>query len=90
MASLDDAIERFPLETWLSKFTKVRSTGSVIYADCPFCYSKKRLGVYRQARIGKALAVCGRCKDGGHGAGLWSGATTLPNLVMLLERCDGA
>ncbi len=83
--ALDKAIENFPIRSWLQKHTRIYSAGNVIYADCPVCGGKKRLGVYRRCKGGFPLATCGRCKDGGHHQGKWSGATTLPSFVKLLE-----
>jgi len=82
---LTKAIEGFPIRSWLQKHTRVYSGGNVVYADCPVCKGKKRLGVYRQSRLGFPLATCGRCKDGGHHNGVWTGATTIPSFVKLLE-----
>jgi len=82
---LDKAIAEFPIRSWLEKFTRIYSAGNVIYADCPVCLGKKRLGIYRTSRLGFPIAVCGRCKDGGHNQGRWTGSTTLPSLVRLLE-----
>lgn len=82
---LQKAVESFPIRSWLQKHTKVYGGGQVIYADCPICKGKKRLGVYRRSRLGFPLAVCGRCKDGGHHQGRWTGSTPIPQLVKLLE-----
>lgn len=82
---LKDAVSKFPIQSWLSKHTRVYSAGSVIYADCPICQGKKKLGIYRRSRLGFPLATCGKCKDGGHGQGKWSGSTPLAHFVKLLE-----
>lgn len=82
---LDKAVETFPIRSWLQKHTKVYSSGNVVYADCPICKGRKRLGIYRRSRLGFPLATCGKCKDGGHHQGLWTGATPLPQFVKLLE-----
>ena len=59
---------QFPIAAWLGKHTKTYDTGGrVVYADCPICKGKRKLGVYRYNRV----AVCGRCKEGGHGHGIW-------------------
>jgi len=62
--------------------------GKVVYADCPICKGKRKLGIYRQSKNGTKLAVCGRCKDGGHGQGRWDGVAGLPAFVKLLEGCE--
>lgn len=85
MSEIQEAIQSFPIVAWLSKHTKVYDTGgSVVYADCPICKAKKKLGVYRYNRV----SVCGRCKDGGHGLGAWTGTASLPRMVKLLEGCE--
>ncbi len=82
-AGLQEAIDSFPLVSWLSKHTRTypNEGGAVVYADCPVCTGRKKLGIYRS----KKLAVCGRCKDGGHGQGKWEGVANLPRLVKMLE-----
>lgn len=86
-AELEKAVEQFPIMGWLQKHTKVYGGhgSNVIYADCPVCGGKKKLGVYRRGRLGITLAVCGRCKEGGHGQGKWRGVANVPTLVKLLE-----
>src|SRR3990172_3282977 len=74
-AATEKAIQNFPIEGWLAKFTQVYPTdhGKAFYADCPICGTRRKLGVYHASRI----AVCGRCKDGGHGRGIWDGVASL-------------
>lgn len=82
--ALKEAIADFPIEAWARSNLEVRSSGSrVIYADCPFCKGKKKLGIYRYNRV----ATCGRCRDGGHG-GEWGGTASLPKLIKLVENCS--
>lgn len=89
MSSLENAELAFPIQSWLSKFVKVYGGGRTIYADCPFCGKHKRLGIpLRSKTNGRPMFVCGRCKDGGHGGGVWNGATTLTKFVSLLEGID--
>lgn len=84
-----EAIDAFPIVRWLRGHTKVHNThGNVVYADCPICGGQRKLGIYRQSKNGSKLAVCGRCKDGGHGRGRWDGVAGLPAFVKLLEDCD--
>lgn len=81
-----EAIEAFPVVRWLRSHTTVHSSmGGVVYADCPICQGKRKLGLYRRSKGGSKLAVCGRCKDGGHGQGRWGGVAGLPAFVKLLE-----
>jgi hypothetical protein len=84
---LEKAVEQFPIMGWLKKHTKVYGGhgSNVVYADCPVCGGTKKLGVYRRGRLGIKLAVCGRCKEGGHGQGKWRGVANVPTLVKLLE-----
>jgi hypothetical protein len=83
--ALEEAIQSFPIASWLQKHTRIYGVdGKVIYADCPICHGKKKLGVYRYNRV----SVCGRCKDGGHGAGSWRGVAGLPKMIKLLEGCE--
>lgn len=82
--ALQEAIMDFPIEAWARKHLKVRSSSSkVVYADCPFCNGKKKLGIYRYNRV----STCGRCRDGGHGGG-WGGTASLPKLIKLVEGCS--
>ncbi len=88
-AKTREAIEAFPIVRWLRGYTTVHNAmGKVVYADCPICGGKRKLGIYRQSKSGTKLAVCGRCKDGGHGQGRWDGVAGLPAFVKLLEQCD--
>lgn len=57
--------------------------GAVIYADCFCCGGRRKLGIY----LSNKVAVCGRCKDGGHGGDVWNGVAGLPKLIKLIEGC---
>jgi len=82
--ALKQAIGDFPISSWSRRHLNVRSVSSkVIYADCPFCKGKKKLGIYLYNRV----ATCGRCREGGHGGG-WGGTASLPKLIKLVENCS--
>lgn len=84
--SLETAETRFPIESWLSKYVRVYSSKAVVYADCYVCRGKKKLGVIRQSKkTGDPLVVCGRCREGGHGGGVWRGASSITGFVALVE-----
>ena len=53
-----EAIAAFPIVRWLRGFTNVHNAmGKVVYADCPICGGKRKLGIYRQSKSGGKLAV---------------------------------
>lgn len=84
--ALREAIQEFPIVSWARRHLKVypNDGGKVVYADCPFCRGKKKLGIYRYNRV----ATCGRCREGGHGGGIWEGTASLPKLIKLVEGCS--
>lgn len=76
-------IKHFPIKSWIQKYVRTYdSGGEVLYADCFCCGGRRKLGIYLRNRI----AVCGRCKDGGHGGEVWSGVAGLPKLIKLLTN----
>lgn len=83
--ALQEAIQEFPIVSYARRHLNVypNDGGKVVYADCPFCKGKKKLGIYRYNRV----ATCGRCREGGHGGGIWTGTASLPRLIKLLEGC---
>ena len=84
--ALREAIRDFPIVAWARRHLHVypNDGGKVVYADCPFCKGKKKLGIYRYNRV----ATCGRCREGGHGGERWTGTASLPRLIKLVEGCS--
>jgi len=93
--ALEAAIDAFPVVAWLSKHTRVaNSDGEDVYADCPICGGKKKLGVarvehYNRGRlVPKGTANCFKCNEGGFGGEVWNGRASLIRFIKILEGCS--
>ena len=79
-----EAIKRFPVLHWAQAHLQglKDSGGEDVYADCPFCNGKAKLGI----SISKKVFHCFRCYEGEHAQG-WSGRANLVDMICLLEQC---
>ncbi|MEM3040531.1 MAG: hypothetical protein QXG97_00720 [Nitrososphaerota archaeon] len=75
---------KFPILRYLTSKYRVYGHSENVYIDCPICGGHRKLSVHLEL----GLFHCFRCKEGGHGAGIWNGATNLPGFIALIERCS--
>ena len=82
-SKLDQALRGFPTLSWLSEHTHVHDRDGVnVYADCPICDGRKKLGV----RKNPIFFHCFKCDEGGRGGSTWNGKTNLIGMMKILER----
>jgi hypothetical protein len=80
---LADAIEKFPLMSWLQQHFRIRDSGrDQMRIDCPICRGNRTLSISLDTK----QFHCFRCDDGGLGAGVWNGRAKLFTFVRIVEN----
>lgn len=81
---LSQAIEQFPLLSWLQQTMNVRDTGREnLRIQCPVCRSPERtLSVNLQTKF----FHCFRCDDGGYGGSAWNGRAGIFKFLSIVEN----
>ncbi len=80
---LQEAIDRFPIISWLQQHFRVRDSGrDQLRIDCPVCKGLRTLSVNRDTK----QFHCFRCDDGGMGGTVWNGRAGLFGFLMIVER----
>lgn len=86
-SDLKEAIERFPILSWMQQHFRVRDSGrEQLRVDCPVCRGRRTLSVNCDTK----QFHCFKCDDGGLGGSVWNGRAGLFSFVMLVEKISPA